>query len=362
MKDFFVLVAHLLATLVKLVRPGGMRSVMAESLLLKHQLIVLKRGRKRAPILSPWDRLLLALTSLWIAPSRIQKLAVVLKPSTLLAFHKLLVRKKYQRLFTSTPKKRTGPKGPSDEIIAAILEIKNRNPRFGCPRIALEMTHAFGIEIDKDLVRRVLEKYFRPRVGGGGPSWLTFIGHTKDSLWSVDFFRCESILLKSYVVMVVMDVFTRRIIGFGVEPADINGISVCRMFNQAISRHPPPHYLSSDNDPLFLYHRWRANLRVLDIEEIKSVPYTPISQPFVERLIGTVRREFLDQTFFWNRADLQRKLDSFKQYYNDARVHSSLKAQTPTEKSRETRQTFADLKDFSWQLHCNGLFQTPASA
>jgi hypothetical protein len=279
MKDFFVLVAHLLATLVKLMRPGGMRSVMAESLLLKHQLLVLNRGRKRAPILSPWDRLLLALTSLWIAPSRIQKLAVVLKPSTLLAFHKLLVRKKYQRLFTSTQKIRPGPKGPSDEIIAAILEIKNRNPRFGCPRIALEITHAFGIEIDKDVVRRVLEKYFHPRAGGGGPSWLTFIGHTKDSLWSVDFLRCESILLKSYLVMVVMDVFTRRIIGFGVEPADINGVSICRMFNRAIAKHSPPSYLSSDNDPLFLYHRWRANLSVLQIEEIKSVPYTPISHP-----------------------------------------------------------------------------------
>jgi transposase InsO family protein len=84
-----------------------------------------------------------------------------------------------------------------------------------------------------------------------------------------------------------------------------------------------------DNDPLFLYHRWRANLRVLDVEEIKSVPYTPISHPFVERLIGTVRRELLDQTFFWNQFDLQRKLDSFKQYYNDARVHSSLKILTP---------------------------------
>jgi len=64
MKDFFVLVAHLLATLVKLMRPDGARSVMAESLLLKHQLLVLNRGRKRAPMLSPWDRLLLALTSL----------------------------------------------------------------------------------------------------------------------------------------------------------------------------------------------------------------------------------------------------------------------------------------------------------
>jgi len=162
--------------------------------------------------------------------------------------------------------------------------------------------------------------------------------------------------------MVVMDVFTRRIIGFGVELADVDGMGACRMFNYATSKHPTPRHLSSDNDPLFLYYRWRANLRVLDIHEIKSVPYTPTAHPFVERLIGTVRREFLDQVFFWNRADLQRKLDAFKQYYNDARVHSSLNAQTPTERSTVILPTFADLKNFSWQLHCNGLFQTPASA
>ena len=104
-------------------------------------------------------------------------------------------------------------------------------------RIALEIAHAFGIEVNKDIV---LAKYLQPRSGNDGPSWLTFIGQTKDSLWSVDFFRCESILLKSHWVMVVMDVFTRRIIGFAVDAADIDGITACRMFNHAISKHPPP--------------------------------------------------------------------------------------------------------------------------
>ena len=70
-----------------------------------------------------------------------------------------------------------------------------------------------------------------------------------------------------------------------------------RMFNQAIARKSTPKYLNSDNDPLFEYHRWQANLRILDIEEIKSIPTTPVSHPFVERLIGTVRREFLDLFF-----------------------------------------------------------------
>ena len=81
-------------------------------------------------------------------------------------------------------------------------------------------THDFGTDIDKDVVRRVLAQHHRSDGSGdNGPSWLTFIAQTKDSLWSVDLFRCESILLRTYSVMLVMDVFTRRIVGFGVERA-----------------------------------------------------------------------------------------------------------------------------------------------
>ena len=121
--------------------------------------------------------------------------------------------------------------------------------RVGCPRIAQEITHAFGIDINKDIVRRVLAKNYRPEAGTDGPSWLTFIGHVKDSLWSVDLFRCESILLRSHWVMVVMDVFTRRIIGFGVERADPCGMPVCRMFNQIIAGKSLPRHLSSRPRP-----------------------------------------------------------------------------------------------------------------
>jgi putative transposase len=77
-------------------------------------------------------------------------------------------------------------------------------------------------------------------------------------------------------VLLVVAVFTRRIIGFGVAPAYIDGVSVCRMFNYATAGQPKPKYLSTDHDPLFRFHRWLANLRVLEIEEIKSIPYAPV--------------------------------------------------------------------------------------
>ena len=149
--------------------------------------------------------------------------------------------------------------------------------------------------------------------------------------------------------MVVMDVFTRRIIGFGVAPADLDGPAVCRMFNRAIARRRPPRYLSSDNDPLFRFHRWRANLRVLEVDEIKAIPCTPRSQAFVERLIGTVRREYLDRTLFWNQDDLERKLESYKVYYNQHRCHTGLAGSTPALRSGAPPHPIARLASYQWR-------------
>ena len=170
-----------------------------------------------------------------------------------------------------------------------IIEMKRRNPGFGYQRITDQIALVFDIEINKYLVRRVLTRHYKPEPESDGPSWLTFLGHSKDSLWSVDLFRCESLTLKSHWVMVVMDQFTRRIIGFAVHKRAPDGPGVCRMFNGIISGSGSPQYLSSDNDPLFRYRQWEANLRILEVTEVKTVPYVPLSHPFVERLIGTIR-------------------------------------------------------------------------
>jgi hypothetical protein len=77
---------------------------------------------------------------------------------------------------------------------------------------------------------------------------------------------------------------------------------------------------------LFIYHQWKANLHILEIDEVKSVPNTPISNPFVETLIGSIRREFLDQTIFWATTDLERKLLGYQQCFNHHRTNSGLEA------------------------------------
>jgi putative transposase len=360
MHDLVILVVHFIVTLARLTGPGGVRSVVAESLLLKHQLVVLNRSRKRAPHLRVSDRLIAGFCTLLISPARLVRSAVVLKPSTLLHFHQTLKNRKYRHLFSPRARRRPGPKGPTRELIDAVVQMKRRNPTWGCPRIAQQVALAFGVEIDRDVVRRILSLHFRPLPGSGGPSWLTFLGHTKDSLWSVDLFRCESATLRTYWVLVVMDQYTRRIMGFGMHAGIVDGVSLCQMFQQATRRRPVPKWLSSDNDPLYRFEQWRANLRVLEVEEIKTVPYAPLSHPFVERLIGTIRRECLDLTLFWTRQDLESKLRDFQDYYNRYRTHSARAGSTPQETSGPKVPMSPGL--YRWRRHCGGLYQTPMAA
>jgi transposase InsO family protein len=200
MRDPILLLVHVVATILRVVQPGGVRAVVAESVLIKHQLLILNRRRRRAPNLHMVDRLIAGFCSLWIMSNRFRRVAIAFKPSTLL--------------------------------------------------------------------------------------------------------------------MVVMDQYTRRIIGFGIHVGAVDGLALCRIFLQAIRGAGLPKYLSSDHDPLYRFHQWEANLRILGVMEIKTVPYAPWSHPFIERLIGTIQRECSNRTLFWTAADLEIKLIAFRDYYN----------------------------------------------
>ena len=159
-----------------------------------------------------------------------------------------------------------------------------------------------------------------------------------------------------------MDQFTRQLVGVGVHRGAVTGADLCRMFNTAVHGRGAPRHLSTDHDPLFEAHRWRANLRILEIDEIKTVPHVPLSHPFVERLIGTVRREFLDHVLFWNARDLERKLAEFQVYYNAARNHASLGGHTPLCIGSGDTVIPADLNHVRWVSHCRNLVQLPIAA
>src|SRR5215813_1819166 len=175
-----VVLVHSIVTVVRLIKPGGLRAVVAESALTRHQLLILNRSRKRAPRLRVADRMIAGLCTLLMHPSRMLRCGIVLKPSTLLHFHHVLAKRKYHMLFSSKRGGRPGPKGPAQELIDAVVEMKRRNPTWGCPRIAQQITLAFGVDIDKDVVRRILGKHYGLESRSDGPSWLTFFGQAKD--------------------------------------------------------------------------------------------------------------------------------------------------------------------------------------
>ena len=158
MMNVLLTLLHLAVMIAKLCGPGGARAVIAENLVLKQQLLVLRRGRQRAPNLTPSARLVCGFWSLFLRPGRIRKLAIVVSPSTLLGFHAALVHRKYRRLVSARPyPRKPGPKGPNEALIrATIVELKTRNPRFGGPRIARIISRTFGIDVDRNVVYRVL--------------------------------------------------------------------------------------------------------------------------------------------------------------------------------------------------------------
>ncbi len=129
-----------------LTKQGGTKSLIAENLMLRKQLIQLSRKQRRSPNLSFLDRLFFAILAHFINTKKLIKSAIIIKRATLVKFHKALIKKKYHLLFSAKSRKNPGPNGPSKELIQLILEIKKRNPRYGCLRIAMQIKNSFGIE------------------------------------------------------------------------------------------------------------------------------------------------------------------------------------------------------------------------
>src|SRR5215467_11118903 len=169
MRDLILLFVHVVTTVMRVFQPGGVRAVIAESVLTKHQLLILNHPRRRAPNLRILDRLIAGFCSLWMRPKRHRRLAIAFKPSTFLNFHRAMVQRKYRLLFSPKQRRKPGPKGPTADLIRAVVEMKRRNPSWGCPQIAEQINLAFGTSINKDVVRRILAQQSSPTSDGRRP-------------------------------------------------------------------------------------------------------------------------------------------------------------------------------------------------
>src|SRR5215467_156445 len=131
MRHLIILIVHLITTVLRIVRPGGVRAVVAESVLAKHQLLILNRSRRRAPELRILDRIIAGFCSLWIQPGRFPRVAIAFKPSTFLGFHRAMVQRKYRLLFAPKQKSKLRPQGPTAESSRSAGEREHRKPSGG---------------------------------------------------------------------------------------------------------------------------------------------------------------------------------------------------------------------------------------
>ena len=291
-------------------------ALQVENLALRHQLGVLRRSVKKPKLAAP-DRLLWAwLCGVWRDwPSAL----TIVKPATVIAWHRRGFR------FFWRWKIRHGQPGrptvPSD-VRQLIRTMCRDNPLWGAPRIHGELLK-LGIDIGQTSVGKYMVRLRQPP----SQTWRTFLDNHVKSLVSVDFFTVPTIGFQVLYVFLVLAHDRRRILHFNVTAhptAEWTG----QQLREAFPFDQVPRYLLRDRDDIFGFDFTR-HVKALGIKEVLSAPRSPWQRAYVERLIGTIRRECLDHLIVFSEASLRRTLSSYFEYYHGARTHLSLCKDAP---------------------------------
>jgi transposase InsO family protein len=287
-----------------------------EILALRHQLGVLQRSVKR-PKLTAADRLLWAwLSRVW---ADWRSALVIVKPETVIAWHR-----KGFRLFW-TWKVRCGQSGrppvPKD-IRDLIREMSRQNPLWGAPRIHGELLK-LGIDIGETSVSKYLVRHRKPP----SQTWRTFLENHVKTMVSIDFFTVPTIRFQVLYVFLVLAHDRRRIAHFNVT-AHPTAEWTAQQLREAFPFEQIPRYLLRDRDCIF-GGAFRKHVKPMGIKEVLSAPRSPWQRAYVERVIGTIRRECLDHVIVFNEASLHRHVKSFMAYYHESRTHLSLAKDAP---------------------------------
>jgi transposase InsO family protein len=287
-----------------------------EILALRHQLGVLQRSVKR-PKLTAADRLLWAwLSRVW---ADWRSALVIVKPETVIAWHR-----KGFRLFW-TWKVRCGQSGrppvPKD-IRDLIRKMSRQNPLWGAPRIHGELLK-LGIDIGETSVSKYLVRHRKPP----SQTWRTFLENHVKTMVSIDFFTVPTIRFQVLYVFLVLAHDRRRIAHFNVT-AHPTAEWTAQQLREAFPFEQIPRYLLRDRDCIF-GGAFRKHVNAMGIKEVLSAPRSPWQRAYVERVIGTIRRECLDHVIVFNEASLRRHVKSFMAYYHESRTHLSLAKDAP---------------------------------
>src|SRR6266699_959447 len=170
MRHVLLILLHLLSKMGKLLRPGGAKSLVAENILLQQQLLILHRSRRRAPNLRSVDRVLFGFCSQFLSPGRLLRTAIILKPATLLRFHRGFKDFKYRFLYSSRPKEKQVQKGPHRNCSEPSVNSSGAIPGLAARRSRNTWPRPLASTPTKDVVRRVLAAHYRPERRENGPS------------------------------------------------------------------------------------------------------------------------------------------------------------------------------------------------
>jgi len=287
-----------------------------EILALRHQLGVLQRSVKR-PKLTPADRLLWAwLCAVW---NDWQSSVRIIQASTVIGWHQKGFRLFWDRKVRHG--KRGRPAVPK-EVRQLIRTMSRENPLWGAPRIHGELLK-LGIDIGETSV----SKYMQRRRNPPSQTWRTFLDNHVKSMVSVDFFTVPTIRFQVLYVFLVVAHDRRRILHFGVTACPTAEWTT-QQLRETFPWETAPRYMLRDRDRIFGAD-FVEQVKAMGIQQVLSAPRSPWQRAYVERVIGTLRRECLDHVIVFSEAGLTRHLRNFVEYYHRSRTHLSLQKDTP---------------------------------
>jgi len=290
-------------------------SLELELVALRHQLIVLRRQRPRRLRLHSADRLLwVCLYRVW---PRVLDALVLVKPATVVKWHR-----QGFRIYWWWRSRCPGRPKTSAEIRALIRQMSRANPLWGAPRIHGELLK-LGIDVSQATVGRHLPR--RPKAPS--PTWRSFLRNHMTAIAAVDMFMVATVTFKLLYAVIVLSHHRRRVIHFEVT----QNPTLAWLARQIIEAFPwdtAPRYLLRDRDTSYgICFQNRA--RAMGIEEVLTAPRSPWQNPYVERIVGSIRRDCLDHVIIFNETHLRRVLSCYFRYYHRSRTHLSLNKDCP---------------------------------
>ena len=301
----------------------GPRRLAAENIALRHQVSVLRRKHPGRVRLSRLDRIFLTwLTRLY--PSVLDAIVVV-RPETVLRWHRYGFRALWRR-----KSRNPGGRPIMDREIRVLIKVMARdNSLWGAPRIHGELLK-LGFDVSQSTVSKYLGRCYRPT----GQSWKTFIANHKDAIGAVDLFVVPTVSFKLLYGIAVLHLKRRKLVRTNATFRP-TAAWIANQVSQAFPWETAPRYLIRDRDTSYgtVYKR---RLRAMGIRDRPTAPRSPWQNGYVERMIGSIRRECLDHTIIFGEAHLRRTLRHYARYYNHARTHLSLDKDSPV--SRPTVQ------------------------